>query len=43
MTTILYTVPYTNDVRMQTFRTREEAYRMIDFYRSCGQRAYLKL
>lgn len=40
MFTITFQVPYNNcEWRFQTFNTREEAERMIAFYRSCGSPA----
>jgi len=33
---IRYQTPYTQEWRVQSFHTLEEAKRMVDFYRSCG-------
>jgi len=42
MFTITYQTPYNNcEWRQQTFRTLDEALRMIDFYQSCGSPAKL--
>lgn len=41
MFTISYIAPYTQQVRTQSFASREEALRMIAFYASCGTRAQL--
>ena len=41
MFSITYFAPYTNGARVQHFHTLDDARRMVDFYRSCGARAYL--
>ena len=42
MYTITYQVPYNHcEWRTQTFRTLEEAERMVEFYISCGSPAKL--
>jgi hypothetical protein len=41
MYTITYFRPYSQSWNVQAFPTLEEAYRMIDFYRSCGSPAHL--
>jgi hypothetical protein len=42
MFAIRYQTPYNAcEWRTQTFATREEAERMVDFYRSCGSPAHL--
>jgi hypothetical protein len=37
--TIRYLSPYSQEWRTQSFTTRDEAERMIAFYRSCGSPA----
>jgi len=39
MFVIKFTKPYTGTVTTQSFPSRDEAQRMIDFYASCGVRA----
>ena len=41
MFTITYARPYTGRMATQSFRTMNEAERMIAFYASCGVRAHL--
>ena len=42
MITITYQVPYNNqEWREQSFDTKEEAERMIEFYRSCGSPSFI--
>ena len=37
-----YRTPYTGEYRTQTFRCRDDAESMADFYRSCGTRATVR-
>jgi hypothetical protein len=36
---IVYTSPYKEGYRYQSFETKEEADRMIEFYATCGTKA----
>jgi len=42
MYSINYYAPYTNSWRRQYFNSIDAALSMIDFYQSCGTKAYLR-